>query len=650
MKPSSWFPDEELPIQPVGGRTGPPLWVRHLVIVAERKLDTRIIRDVTFRPGLNVIRVADRPPGEATPVGHSVGKTLLARLIRYCLGERFFASTAVIDRIKTAFPRAYVLAEVVVAGQAWVVTRPLRDASSGDSSAALADDWRSGLVDSSGQEAFGIFQEAVTRSTVAHLPPLELPDAGRPARWLDLLAWLARDQECSYRHYNEWRDPGANSGTARLHRDDASLLIRWALGLLDAEDSSLSTAHSTLLRENTEAKADHERRAASLAYTRDRLRTRLGLPDLDEPEEFFVQRARKVSREQVASLERLQVEFDAGGTIAQLQAEVERLAEEYGGVQNELKRLKALQQQTQGEFEMVRRSSVEEYYATYSLDHICPLSRQDCPSGTPSAIAGAKDPKRELRLAELESQVARLDADVRRFEDQVDLLSGERKQAQERYAEAERLQATRLAGNRLQIERWRDLGNEADDYERERQECLRVQGLCDRLSREIEQSRERQESAREQKKRLHHDLSRYYDWTLKELFGPLAHGSVRLDARGLHPAPGSSLGANGAAVSTLSTVLGLDLACLTAGICGVGLASPFLIHDSPKEADMEPALYDRLFELALRLERSYHGQTPAFQYIVTTTSQPPDSVTAEPYTRLVLDARFQEGHLLGHKF
>jgi hypothetical protein len=226
----------------------------------------------------------------------------------------------------------------------------------------------------------------------------------------------------------------------------------------------------------------------------------------------------------------------------------------------------------------------------------------------------------------------------------------ERKQSQERYAEAERLQTARLAGNRLLIDRWRDLGNEADDYERERQDCIRAQGLCDRLAREIEQSRGSQELAREQKKRQHDELSRYYDWALKELFGPDACGSVRLDARGLHPSPGLTLGANGAAVSTLSTVLGLDLACLTAGICGLGLASPFLLHDSPKEADMEPALYDRQFELALKLERSYQGQTPAFPYIVTTTSQPPESVTVEPYTRLVLDARFPEGHLLGHKF
>jgi len=90
----------------------------------------------------------------------------------------------------------------------------------------------------------------------------------------------------------------------------------------------------------------------------------------------------------------------------------------------------------------------------------------------------------------------------------------------------------------------------------------------------------------------------------------------------------------------------LHIACLFSCVD----PASFLIHDSPKEADMEPALYDRLFTLALDLERSYQGRPPSFQYILTTTSPPPVEVAEEPYTRLVLDARDPEGLLLRRRF
>jgi hypothetical protein len=186
--------------------------------VPERVPAAVVIRDIPYRPGLNVIRAVERPPGETRPIGHSVGKTLLTRLIRYCLGESHFAPQRVVTRIASALPRAYVLAEIVVAGQSWVVARPLRDAAASASLAVASDDWRAGLGDASGPQRHSDFLDVLTQNTLTGMPDLRLPNANHSARWLDLLAWLARDQECSYQHYNELRSPDANSGTARLHR------------------------------------------------------------------------------------------------------------------------------------------------------------------------------------------------------------------------------------------------------------------------------------------------------------------------------------------------------------------------------------------------------------------------------------------------
>lgn len=71
-----------------------------------------------------------------------------------------------------------------------------------------------------------------------------------------------------------------------------------------------------------------------------------------------------------------------------------------------------------------------------------------------------------------------------------------------------------------------------------------------------------------------------------------------------------------------------------------------VLHDSPREADIENALYHRLFDLAGHLENIFDGAAPSFQYIVTTTTPPPDELDRDPYVRLRLDARQDDGLLL----
>src|SRR5262249_46177789 len=144
MKPKILFPDAELPLEPADRRE-PALWVRRLVVVERRAPGAAVLRDVSFRLGLNVVRVAERPSGEGRPIGHSVGKTLMSRLIRYSLGESHFAVPEVLARITAGLPGAYVLAEIAVGGRWWVVARPLRDAPATESWAVPADDWRAGL-------------------------------------------------------------------------------------------------------------------------------------------------------------------------------------------------------------------------------------------------------------------------------------------------------------------------------------------------------------------------------------------------------------------------------------------------------------------------------------------------------------------------
>jgi hypothetical protein len=608
MSRASLFPDPDLPVVPAAVRAEPDLWIRRLVVVTERTAAAGVVRDVSFRRGLNIVRVEARPEGETRPIGHSVGKTLLARLIRYCLGEGYFAAPEVTSRIAGKLPDAFVLAELFVSGKPWVVARPLRDAPLNESWALPAEDWRAGLGETNRLRRYTQFLDALTQATAARLPELRLPMANHPARWLDVLAWLARDQECGYKHYNEWRDPDANSGTARLPRDDASLLLRWAMGLLDTREIDEVARRYRLLREQGDVRSEVERLSHILDSSRPALAARLGLREEDMTGELFSRRASEAIDVYIRRLQGTVEGFAEGRDLAALHDDAVRAAAAVAVAENELARLRG---------------------ASSASDTGCPLEKKDCPRFTAAA---------------------RHDEQVRELEVRCRALRESHRQAENRYAEERRRSQESVGGTLGEIGRWQLLAEQFQEYQQAQRS--RDDGLArvEVLERQARESRERQEAARGERDRRHARLSEYFDWTLKRLVGRDAGGAIRLDARGLHPAPASSVAANGAAMSTLATVLGLDLACLTATIAGVGHLPAFLLHDSPKEADLEAVLYERIFTLALELERVYKGKPAAFQYIVTTTTPPPGEAARDPYIRLTLDARADDGVLLRMRF
>jgi hypothetical protein len=76
----------------------------------------------------------------------------------------------------------------------------------------------------------------------------------------------------------------------------------------------------------------------------------------------------------------------------------------------------------------------------------------------------------------------------------------------------------------------------------------------------------------------------------------------------------------------------------------------FLIHDCPREADMGPRPYRDFLHLIERIEREAYGDSAAFQYIVTTTTPPPESLQKEPFLSLTLDPSRDEGLLFRRRF
>jgi hypothetical protein len=144
-------------------------------------------------------------------------------------------------------------------------------------------------------------------------------------------------------------------------------------------------------------------------------------------------------------------------------------------------------------------------------------------------------------------------------------------------------------------------------------------------------------------------LTEYFDAGLKALLGQQAGGEIEVNAQGVFPRPNRAAKASGAALST-STVLAFDLACLIGSICGIGHHPRLLFHDSPREADMETEMYHLLLHFAARLDAHFADREPSFQYVITTTTPPPQEFNSSPFTCLELDARSDDGLLLKRAF
>jgi hypothetical protein len=194
----------------------------------------------------------------------------------------------------------------------------------------------------------------------------------------------------------------------------------------------------------------------------------------------------------------------------------------------------------------------------------------------------------------------------------------------------------------LMLERAKRLGQLWDNH-------ATLERQLDAKGKAIDASNKRRERAREQIAIALGTLSQHFDGTLSEHLGEGASGKIEIDARSILPRPNANIAVTGAALATSATVLGFDMACLIASVCGLGNHPRIVLHDSPCEADMEELMNHRLFNLIADVEATFGERTPSFQYIVTTTTPPPKALQDDRYVRLTLDARSHDGLLLRTK-
>jgi hypothetical protein len=246
--------------------------------------------------------------------------------------------------------------------------------------------------------------------------------------------------------------------------------------------------------------------------------------------------------------------------------------------------------------------------------------RQDSADALAHAIAAAQKALDEAQAThrELQGQYLRLNTELH---EERARLARERA-AIEEIERSQEYSAAAQAAVQASVENLKRLGKEARELSERK--TARKQGHVDALVR----------------------LSGRFDDVVKALLGRHVNGHVKVLEDEIVLQVSDHGERDGAAMDTIK-ILAFDLAALALGIEGHGCFPGFLMHDGPHQADMDQFIYERLFLYATGLEEAFLRESPAFQYIVTTTAPPPERLRGRPWLLdLQLDASVREGRLL----
>lgn len=647
---------QPLTVTPAEGLEGPRLWVRRLVIWKEPGGEK--VREVALRPGLNIVWSPDGADDAASAdqtnaIGHGSGKTLFCRLIRYCLGEDRFATEPQRDRIGAAFVNGIVGAEVILDGVCWAIVRPLgvRRRHMAVANGNL-DEIAAGEGTSTGLEPF---IEAVDQSVITtELAGLVRPRADGPI-WPIALAWLTRDQECRFDDVLDWRSPTSDSdspipasGQEKGPRLEA---LRAFLMAITPEEQTTRGEVNSLNEQRRTLDQEIGHRRWEIERTQNRLVDALDLAGQSLPEmPLLIDVMRKSAGERLGAATQLPAGGGAELATAREQHEAARL--EWMRLDGERIRIETsipieqrVLSEIQGELPGLSYSQAE---AESPICPICevPIDRalaEGCKLSHKIPDAEACRQRWAQRRADFEAQGKRLEGlrqESVRVLQQIALAKQQLDQAAIRVGAIEKARDTREAAWYTARRAQDDVERVADLIDTQDEAVKRLRELGAKLDAE----RERLAAFRDKQARVFGRMSEKFDPIVRRLVGHDARGRIALSGNGIELSVDMGGDRTTAAIESLK-VLAFDLAAMCLSIEGATRVPPFLLHDSPREADLGLSIYGRLFDIAEELERI--GGTPLFQYIITTTTAPPAEFREPPFLQLKMYGDPPAQRLLG---
>lgn len=663
---------QRLSLTPV--RHEPDVWVRRLVIYEQTTPDVRIIRDISLTRGLNIVWAEEPDDDDASAeiAGHSAGKTTFCRLLRHVLGERTYGTKSNTELIRRSLPSAYVGAELFVKGQLWAVLRPI---GNGRASYVKQGIVLEALLEDRGQSVtLDNYVQAIGLDAL-----LDDLDAGTVVRtgetilWGHLLAWSARDQEARFQNIHEWRSSRSESEWPqfRFSKADPLFVMRCVLGLFLPDELKAEEAMASLLQrqEQLEKRLEELKREPQFRVNlySDELRRRLRVLLPEEPD---IETLPFHSNTLLPDLHKL-----AKGAISTMELNIAGLERERAQAQEEVDVVGGQIRQRESRLHTIEAQFALEGGATHELESGLGQRQRDRgyfdDYGEKLCILGGilyqncdyvKGRQADLRITRLQDAHATEQAAAKRAE----LLKSIGEHRDSIRSDLERL---RIERSRLQAER-DALATRIREHRDAQSELVRSDGqlgvwmsratqanaFADLARCEVE-LRTNIEEAQKTKDRLTLLLEQHA--ANRDLLASIFSGAVRavltsgtydgrvsLDNRELSFRIMHGAAMSGEAVETLSVLLA-DVSCLTYNSVSENSHLPgILLHDSPREADLGERIYRSLIRFIASLEGHFgtHDVCP-FQYIITTTTAPPEELCTPKHLRVRLDASKSDGLL-----
>ncbi|TBE99670.1 coiled-coil domain-containing protein [Rhizobium ruizarguesonis] len=636
------------------GQQGPSLWVQRIALWQDPQT---LLRDIPLRRGVNIVWSPDLSTNGTGATPHGSGKTTFCRLIRYCLGERHFSNEEQRPLMQQKLPNGFVGAEIIIDGESWVVTRPI--GMNLPSRAARAERI---------EETFDQLLVGTEPATIAPITSNrfcaryrdKVPDNLKAEQvWDVLLAWLTRDQECRLDDVFDWRSKRSGSGSPaqELSLETKLTVVRLAIRALSADEIQATVEARGLTRErdNLREKLGHLDWFQGQRFSE--LCERLSFPKGRDPAEEVV-RKELIDKANEELAKAIGTEHSKGQRPSDglrekrqiLQSERNKSSDERAekkAVLHSLPSQVAAARAEQGTEQARLETGVIVRCAIchVSIDEVtangCGISLERCDlDEVRSRIA-----RTEQQVNELERQQRALPGEIEKLDQDIVRLEQEIAQIDNSFAQLEhQMSATNKAVNRAS-----ELVREATWFDIQLKDRVGIVQRLALIDKRLEGARQKTALERERAAAAIGDLATLFGQLVATLMPKGCSGKMKLDGNGLHPEISLERGAglSTAAVESFK-IVAFDLATMILSVNGKADMPSLLIHDSPREADLDAGIYANLFDFALSLEKK--GSPPPFQYIVTTTTAPSQITLDHPALRLQLSSTPPEARLFAMDF
>ncbi len=630
-------------IQPHTDVKEPRLWFREVLLVrSPNQMESKDneVRRIHMRPGLNILWAEPEPVPEDVEMyrngfaGHATGKTLFCRILRHMLGEDGFATKAQTRAIGMKFVELYCLCEIRVAGETWTVGRPLAGSVSefAVKGRKLEQVLQSG-VPVTGYGDFGV--------ALNGLCPGEIRKQNGEEAWRQLRPWLTRDQEARFADLTTWRHSLSEADNPKCTKGDRHMLLRKALGLFSAtelkyldEIEASKRKQETLQEDLKEQDRATRQELKTLGHLLRNVQNLGSIPLIGQEYREWLQReiARKESELKAKKADTF-LRLHQEDTFTESEKEIARIETRLEDLEAEIEDLEKHYQEQLALVEAIRNGNVID--GERAAKGFCPRSLK-----TAQERRCVEPPSEDSNLSKLNLEEVLRNAEVRK--EKHDRLKEEEKTLKIRKTRLMKQRETRLAEKKLAWSKAQEPDPELSADIQSLRNGLEILELWEKSHRAHEKNNNdltcltvEQGQLKIQLQLEAHEVrgqvkkfSAIYQDVIQALLGLEVEAEVKILADNQITLTAHQTGELGGAALETVKILAFDLAAVIYGFEGRCDHPCFLIHDGPREADMARIAYNQLFRYALKMEKATQSEIPLFQYILTTTTPPPNDMQA----------------------